>query len=59
MFITLGEVTMSNLERTTTTRHFREPKVYNISSPLSLMFGSAFWCRSKIIQTIDYPSFET
>ena len=34
-------------------------KVYNISSPLSLMFGSAFWCRSKIIQTIDYPSFET
>ena len=34
MFITLGEVTMSNVERTTTTRHFREKKVYNISSPL-------------------------
>ena len=33
--------TMSNIEMTTTTRHFREPKVYNILSPLSLMFGSA------------------
>lgn len=34
MFIILREVTMSNLERTTTTRHFGEQKVYNISSPL-------------------------
>ena len=59
MFIILRELTMSNLERTTTTRHFREPKVYNISSPLSLILGNAFWCRYKIIQTINYPGFET
>ena len=59
MFIILREVTMSNLERTTTTRHSRERKFYSISSPLSLVLANAFWCRYKIIQIINYPGFET